>query len=99
MFVTMLNFEVIYEMQNNEFVVKDINTLISDLSVVYGFDEYKFEILENSIKDTKNPNVIDLSSKLGFDFKIYYEGTDDLANFTKLYFEYNGQQNLRKQLP
>ena len=54
MFVTMLNFEVIYEMQNNEFVVKDINTLISDLSVVYGFDEYKFEILENSITDA-NP--------------------------------------------
>ena len=54
MFVTILDFEVIYEMQNNEFVVKDINTLISDLSVAYGFDEYKFEILENSIKDA-NP--------------------------------------------
>ncbi|MDD2262361.1 MAG: hypothetical protein PHY13_03765 [Clostridia bacterium] len=54
-FVTILDIEVIYEMQNNEFVVKDIkNTLISDLSVVYGFDEYKFEIIENSIIDT-NP--------------------------------------------
>jgi hypothetical protein len=51
--VAILDIEVIYEMQNNEFVVKDIkSTLVNDLSVVYGFDGYKFEILENSIIDT-----------------------------------------------
>jgi hypothetical protein len=49
-----LEFEVTYEMQNNEFVVKDIKyTLISDFSKVYGLDEYKFEILENSIHDAE----------------------------------------------
>lgn len=54
-FLSILDIEVIYEMQNNEFVVKDINCILKlDLSNIYGFDEYKFEIIENSITDT-NP--------------------------------------------
>jgi hypothetical protein len=40
----------------------------------------------------ENLNVIDLSSKLGFDFKIYYEGIDELANYTNLFFEYDGKK-------
>ena len=55
MLVQVLDIEVIYEMQNNKFVVKDINYILKfDLSNIYGFDEYKFEIIENSITDT-NP--------------------------------------------
>lgn len=53
-FVTLLDFEVIYEMQNNEFVIKDINhTFNLDFTFIYDSDKYKFEIIENSIKDLK----------------------------------------------
>jgi len=55
MLVQVLDIEVIYEMQNNKFVVKDIKyTFTFDFSKIYGLDEYKFEIIENSITDT-NP--------------------------------------------
>ena len=91
--VPILDFEVTYEMQNDEFVIEGIKYAIKhDFSYIYDFDKYKFEILENSIKDAENSNFIDLSSKLGFDFKIYYEGIDELANYTNLYFEYDGKK-------
>ncbi|MDD3971276.1 MAG: hypothetical protein PHC31_05085, partial [Clostridia bacterium] len=38
----------------------------------------------------ENPNVINLSGKLDFDFKIYYEGIDEFSNYTNLHFEYDG---------
>lgn len=52
--IPVLKFEVIYEMQKDEFVVKDIRyTFNLDFSTVYGFENYKFEILENNIEDVK----------------------------------------------
>ncbi|HPY98190.1 MAG TPA: hypothetical protein PLZ06_04005 [Clostridia bacterium] len=40
----------------------------------------------------EKPNVIDISDKTGFDFKIYYDGEDEFANFTNLYFEYDNKK-------
>ncbi|MFA7673978.1 MAG: hypothetical protein WCY62_09040, partial [Clostridia bacterium] len=57
-FVAILDIEVIYEMQNDEFVTKGIQCTSRDelymTPMPYLGDEYKFEILENSIQDA-NP--------------------------------------------
>ena len=46
-------------------------------------------ILSSCSIKKENPNVIDLSGKLDFSFKIYYEGLDEFENYTNLYFEYD----------
>ena len=51
--------------------------------------ETETETATSEPSEPEEPNLIDMSDKLGFKFKIYYEGKDEFENYTNLHFEYD----------